>query len=170
MAGMGASIEDCDFHVILLGSLPELYRPILLYINAVSRKTQTPLTSNELMTMISEEYERHQLTDSHGSKKGGNSALVGKSGPGRGKRARGLSKENTDITCFNCKRKGHYKTDCWRPGGGKEGQGLNQRKRGGHAPKEGANSAASGPTPDNYAFATSSLSSVAKQLKVPVER
>ena len=33
-----------------------------------------------------------------------------------------LKKKN--VECFNCKKKGHYKADCWAPGGGKEGQGL----------------------------------------------
>ena len=27
-----------------------------------------------------------------------------------------------DTECFNCKHKGHYKSECWRKGGGKEGQ------------------------------------------------
>ena len=27
-----------------------------------------------------------------------------------------------DAECFNCKRKGHCKSECWRKGGGKEGQ------------------------------------------------
>ena len=29
---------------------------------------------------------------------------------------------------FNCKKKGHLKRDCWRKGGGKEGQGLKGQK------------------------------------------
>jgi hypothetical protein len=28
-----------------------------------------------------------------------------------------------DIECFNCKRKGHYKSECWAKGGSNEGGG-----------------------------------------------
>lgn len=47
---MGSIIDDRDFHAILLGSLPESYRPILSSISAAARITQTPLSSNELIT------------------------------------------------------------------------------------------------------------------------
>ena len=33
-----------------------------------------------------------------------------------------------DAKCFNCKCKGHYKSECWRKGGGKEGQRLKKDK------------------------------------------
>lgn len=85
LAGMGTIIEDLDFHAMLLGSLPESYRPILSSISTAARITQTPLTSNELITVITEEYEHHLLMDRCGLKKGGNSALMAKSGPGRNK-------------------------------------------------------------------------------------
>jgi hypothetical protein len=28
-----------------------------------------------------------------------------------------------DVECFNCKRKGHYKSECWAKGGSNEGGG-----------------------------------------------
>jgi hypothetical protein len=79
---------------------------------------------------------------------------------------------NADITCFNCECKGHYKTDCWRPGGGKEGQGPNQKaKRGGaRTQKQTANAAVETERQDQYAFVTLDLVSVAEQLTVPIER
>lgn len=39
LTGMGASIDKKDFYAIILGSLPELYRPILSSINAVAKIT-----------------------------------------------------------------------------------------------------------------------------------
>jgi hypothetical protein len=39
-------------------------------------------------------------------------------------------KQNLDVTCKNCNRPGHTKPDCWSKGGGKEGQGLRQKKKG----------------------------------------
>jgi len=63
LAGMGISIVDTDFHAIILGSLPESYQPLLSSISTAAKITKTPLTSNELITLITEEYEHHQLTD-----------------------------------------------------------------------------------------------------------
>ncbi|KAF9492574.1 hypothetical protein BDN71DRAFT_1509362 [Pleurotus eryngii] len=49
-------------------------------------------------------------------------------------------KKNDEKTCTNCKKKGHVKEDCFRPGGGKAGQWPNwwqgkhdNRNNGGHA-------------------------------------
>jgi hypothetical protein len=60
-----------------------------------------------------------------------------------------------DTICYNCNKTGHFKTDCWAKGGGKEGQrltGQGWRNSG----KTAANTAAATatPPPDNYAFAT----------------
>jgi len=41
-----------------------------------------------------------------------------------------------DVECFNCKKKGHVRADCWVKGGGKEG--LGPRRRGGRAKDGGA--------------------------------
>ena len=44
------------------------------------------------------------------------------------------SKKNVEY--YNCKKKGHYKTECWALGGRKEGQGPNQRGKGKAKAKE----------------------------------
>ena len=36
---------------------------------------------------------------------------------------------NKVVVCTNCKKKGHIKENCWAKGGGKEGQGLHQKKQ-----------------------------------------
>jgi hypothetical protein len=44
--------------------------------------------------------------------------------------------------CYNCDCKGHYKADCWRPGGGKEGQGPKQQQwKGGNSQRQTASTA-----------------------------
>jgi hypothetical protein len=40
------------------------------------------------------------------------------------------NKPQSDVTCENCDRPGHSKPDCWSKGGGKEGQGPRQKKKG----------------------------------------
>jgi hypothetical protein len=42
-------------------------------------------------------------------------------------------KSKKDIECFNCKKRGHMKSDCWAKGGGKEGQGPKRKGQDGAA-------------------------------------
>jgi hypothetical protein len=150
LAGMGAAIEDKDFYAMVMASLPESYRPVLSSINAAAKITLKPLSPFELINLITEEYEHRLLTDKCTSKKGGNSALSAKANSGgRGRTSSsGAAQSNPDAMCYNCDRKGHYKSDCWRPGGGKEGQGPNQRqRRGARTTKHTANTATDSPDP-----------------------
>ena len=169
LAGMGAAILDRDFYAIILGSLPESYRPLVSSINAAAKIAQKPLTPHELVNIITEEYEHRQLTERRTSKKAGNAALSAKMHAGKANTMNSSSQNNQDITCHNCDRKGHYKSDCWRKGGGKEGQGPRQRK-GRHPQKQSANAANATDAQDNYAFASSDMASIAKDLNLPVER
>jgi len=57
LANMGATLKDHDFHVIILGSLPESYHPLLSSISAATKIIQKPLISYELISMITEEYK-----------------------------------------------------------------------------------------------------------------
>jgi hypothetical protein len=168
---MGTDVEDRDFYAIIIGSLPESYRPLLSSINAAARVTQTPITPYKLISIVSEEYEHRMLTECRPTKKGGNSALAARSMSNRPHALSNSTMASPDITCFNCDRKGHYKQDCWRKGGGQEGQGPRQnQKKGGCTPKHSANSATDSKDPDSYAFMSSDLISIADQLKVPMGR
>ena len=42
----------------------------------------------------------------------------------------GLNLKKKNVICHNCHKKGHYKSECWAPGGGKEGQGPKQKGKG----------------------------------------
>ncbi|EGO30516.1 hypothetical protein SERLADRAFT_432086 [Serpula lacrymans var. lacrymans S7.9] len=60
--------------------------------------------------------------------------------------------------CSNCDREGNTDKECWRKGGGKEGQGPNQRKK-----KDHANTACELTAENNYAFTTFKMSNTASQ-------
>lgn len=65
----------------------------------------------------------------------------------------------------------YYKVDCWQKGGEKESESPRQRgRRGRNSQKHSANTTAE-PTAsaENYAFATSALFLVAKQLSIPIK-
>src|ERR1700737_4477660 len=87
----------------------------------------------------------HQVILEQQGKIAGSTMFAGQSGnqnkSKRGDRKGKGRKTNADITSFNCGKKGHKKADCWGPGGGKEGQGLNQKsgKRGRMRMEESAN-------------------------------
>src|SRR5258705_6175566 len=166
LAGMGAILEERDFYAIVLGSLPESYRPLLSSINAAARVTSKLLSPNELIDVVSEEYEHREITSRSTQKKSGNTALSAEAGAKNGR-----TENRSEGTCFNCGKTGHYRADCWRPGGGKEGQGPSPGQR------RGANlqqSCAIAATRDDYqvecAFATSDMVNIAKQLNVPTAR
>ncbi|KAJ3473654.1 hypothetical protein NLI96_g12893 [Meripilus lineatus] len=110
-------------------SLPESFNHLLGAMNATSRLTKIPLTPDNLVFQIQEEYDRRALSTT-GSVNHALAATIQKD-KGRGRR-------DPDSKCLNCGRKGHWKADCWRPGGGKEGQGPFSKRQGG---KESANAA-----------------------------
>ena len=162
LAGMGVRVEDEDYTTILVGSLPESYRPTLSAISANACMNGKDITLNDLIKIITEEYEHKQLTGQLSTKKGENSALSARfnntnpQNPGKGG-----NNAITDVECYNCHRKGHYKSDCWRPGGRKEGQGP--QRQGCNIHNNGAQmnqsaSAASAPIPqDNFAFTSAEI-------------
>jgi len=47
------------------------------------------------------------------------------SGNGKGK---DWHRDKHKVECYNCHKTGHYKSECWAKGGGKEGQGPWQGK------------------------------------------
>jgi hypothetical protein len=123
LAGMGTSISDTDFTAIIMGSLPESYKPILSSMSASAHIAKMPLTLYELISFVSEEYEHRQLAINSTMKKVGNSAFTTDSRSRTGKESAKVQLQakgpSPDAECYNCHRKGHYKSDCWSPGGRK---------------------------------------------------
>ncbi|RDB21868.1 Retrovirus-related Pol polyprotein from transposon TNT 1-94 [Hypsizygus marmoreus] len=121
LAAMGHPPSDEDFYAIILGSLPPSFDAYISAVNATSSVLGTTLSPDELMSTVTEEYERRVLK-TKGGKKEENVAFNADSSRGRG-RGGGAGGSKRNIECFNCHKKGHMKADCWAPGGGKEGEG-----------------------------------------------
>lgn len=121
LAAMGHTPEDDDFYAIILGSMPTSFETYISSLTATSTVTGNILTPEQLMAALSDEYDRRALRSKPG-RSGGDSGDVALSANDKG----GKGKKN--VECFNCKKRGHYKSDCWAPGGGKEvlaqGQGV----------------------------------------------
>src|SRR6202522_1443735 len=122
---MGHPPSKDDFYAIILGSLPPSFEPYISAVNATSSVIGKTLSVDDLMLTITEEYERRMLK-AKGGKKDENVAFYSNDS-GKGRKGDSSSKKDRNIECFNCHKKGHKKPDCWAPGGGKEGQGPNQK-------------------------------------------
>ena len=122
---MGSIIADEDFAMILLSSLPENWDQFTSsYLGSKSGDKTAVLTSHELIAIILDEERRQKRRTVEGE-----AAMKAKQA------AASSSKNKKDIECFNCRKKGHVKADCWAEGGGKEGQGPKQKKGGGNRGK-----------------------------------
>ena len=118
-------VSDEDFVMILLTSLPESWDNYTgSYLGSSGNKPT--IKSHELIAVLLEEDRRRK----------------GRNGESAGTALHAHRKdngENKDRDCFNCKKKGHIKSECWAKGGGREGQGPKGRK--GSGKKNRANQA-----------------------------
>jgi hypothetical protein len=152
MAGMGEVVQEVDYGTIIMGSLPDSYRSIISSLEAAAGYASKVVMPQELIAAVTVEYEHRLIRNPQTTRKGGNAALTAGSNAHTGKRS--MTK---NITCYNCNKTGHFKSDCWAKGEGKEGQRpASQGRRGpANAAKPAANAAAvTPPPPANFAFAS----------------
>ncbi|OBZ69824.1 Retrovirus-related Pol polyprotein from transposon TNT 1-94 [Grifola frondosa] len=126
LSTMGAPIADLDFSAMIFQSLPPSYGTLLTALTTASRLAKNPLTPDDVVFAVCEEYDRRA-----GNAATTDTALAARAF-GKSKSSWKGGNSKADIECYNCKHKGHVKADCWRPGGGKEGQGPRDQ-----APKKG---------------------------------
>jgi hypothetical protein len=107
---MGKTLDDNEFTSILLGSLPTSYAPTIGGINAAADSTGNAITSDQVIRLISDKYDRRTMKK-------------GKNGPDEAFAANGQKQhDKRNVKCYNCHKLSHYKSDCWAKGGNKEGQ------------------------------------------------
>ena len=110
---MGQSIPDQQFADILIASLPSCYEMWLCTITTNANEIGNPINPTHIVKFICDDYDKHMI-GKEVDKKSKDQAFAAQSQK---------CKNKFDIKCFNCKKKGHIRTDCWAKGGGKKGQG-----------------------------------------------
>src|SRR5882757_1478312 len=106
---MGSIVTDKDFVMILITSLPEAWdNYTLAYLG--SSRNRPEIKSHKIIAILLDEDRRHKGRSGYS----GETVLQAK---GKGKERK---KENRDLECYNCKKKGHMVKDCGAKGGGME--------------------------------------------------
>jgi len=132
---MGHRVEDTDFSTLLMASLPDSWDSFTSAYWGAQGANSAHITSYELSAILIDEDRRRK------PKMGGDAAFQSRSGYKSSRQSGG--RKATDLTCYNCDKKGHTKAECWSKGGGKEGQGPQaQGKRGGKKGGDGRGPAA----------------------------
>ena len=120
LASIGHPVTDEDLFNIVYVSLPRLYNPGLAALSSTMCLQGSTITSDDLMDIMLEEYDRLTLQNGgKGKSLSSENAAFGadtssKKGKGKGKKFGG--------NCWNCGWSGHKHSDCWEEGGGKAGQ------------------------------------------------
>jgi hypothetical protein len=111
LASMVKNYDNDEFAAILLCSLPPSYKTTIHTIHAGADCNNTPITPDQVIRVVTNEYNRHVIRQS--KNKNGSGESFATNSRKRGKR---------NVECYNCHKLGHYKSDCWAKGGDKEGQ------------------------------------------------
>ena len=170
---IGSKLSETRLNIIIMSSLPDSYRPTLQTITASERASKlsgnqsNAMKADDLIAFIIEEAQHRVINDER--TKTAESALAArtkKAGKPKGKKK---DDSQSDVICENCSRPGHSKPDCWSKGGGKEGQGPRQKKKG--KKSETVVVAAEDDKEDLFAFTcTSDYVAVAESINLPKSR
>ena len=102
ISAMGKNFMDEEYASILLGSLPSCYASTTSGMNAAAYYSGQPTTPNGVVKLITNEYNRWMITQG----KSGNSLEEAFASQDR-------KIDCSKVECYNCHKKGHYKSECW---------------------------------------------------------
>jgi hypothetical protein len=120
LSSLGRTIDDAEYISVILGSLPPSYdRAIDSLVNSYEACNKD-LTLTAVVRMATNEQERRRL------RKGENNPQHEASGAAEDSERKNKRK---NVECYNCRKKGHYKSECWAKGSGREGHGSRRPAR-----------------------------------------
>jgi hypothetical protein len=149
LEAMGASVSDSEFTTIILGSLPQSYRLLLSSVTHSAALSRVSIDPNDLMRIVLEESEQQSIAERM-SGQSGSALYANRSRKEQKKHSRNGMASN--VKCDNCGRTGHVKEDCFRKGGGKEGQAWWQKKKKGKGTVNAAGTLGKPNEDESYAF------------------
>src|SRR5713226_6887211 len=113
LSALGRTVNDDEYVSVLIGSLPTSYDTTINTLTTSCDVTNTDITPTSIIRIATNEYEKCLLRKGKGKVQ--DEAFTAEEQ---------CKNKRRNIECFNCHRKGHYKSECWAKGGGKEGEGL----------------------------------------------
>ena len=108
LAALGRAVSDDEYVAVLIGSLPPSYNSPIDSLTSLCNVNNIDITPTAVIRPATREYEKRTLRKENKAQDEAFTATTP------------ANKKNAE--CFNCKCKGHYKSECWRKCGGKEGQ------------------------------------------------
>lgn len=127
---MGEEVSDPEFLAVMVTSLPESWdsftQAFFGATGGIGNQGQAKkLSSSELAALLIDEDRRRKG-------RGGNDAALIFRNRQSGKPGPSPQQRKNDSKCHNCGKTGHWQSECWSKGGGKEGQQPNGRSNGRH--------------------------------------
>lgn len=135
LAAMGTPPDNNDFYSIIMSLMPPFYSPYISAVNGTASVLGKTLSSDNLMQTLTEEADRRTMNTKKNQQKEENTALYGndsgpsRTGPSNCRHGHGGRTGCSSIECYNCKKRGHMKVECWAKGGGKEGKGPHGKRK-----------------------------------------
>jgi len=118
LAALDRTVGNDEYVMVLIGSLPSCYDSPIDALTSSCDINNKDITPDAVIRSATREYEKRVLCKENKTQEEAFSAEADKK-----KKAK-----RRDIECFNCKKKGHIKAECWVKGGDKEGQGPKRSK------------------------------------------
>ena len=143
LASLGRTIGDAEYTSVLIGSLPTSYDSAINSLVNSYDATDRDLTSTAVIRVATNEQEKRQLRKSDDKKQ--EEAFT----------VEDRQSKRKNIECYNCHKKGHYKSQCYVKGGGQEGKWPGRSRKDDDKSKytrDGANVAAEESREDDWAY------------------
>ena len=110
LASLGRTIGDAEYTSVLIGSLPTSYDSAINSLINSYDATDRDLTSTAVIRVATNKQEKRQLCKSDDKKQEEAFAIEDH------------QSKRKNIECYNCHKKGHYKSQCYVKGSGQEGK------------------------------------------------